>query len=105
MAAHIEIIARNRCVQFGSFIPNDMLVYDGKVISVVDKSKSERFIIDIGFAGETNGLSGSSINIGAFTANPLREGTVEIDSLRTIFRTIHNETVIKNGLDFVRVIK
>ncbi|MCE5249501.1 hypothetical protein LLG96_04695 [bacterium] len=105
MAVHLELIPRNKCVLFGSFVPNEALTLDGDVISIYDSGKNERIIIDIGFAGETRGISGSLINIGTLTVNPLREGTVEVDSLKTLFRTISNETVSKNGLDFMRVIQ
>ena len=104
MAAHIELISENKSVLFGIFTENESLVENGEIISLSNAATSERFTIDIAFAGKTEGLSGS-LPIGTLSITSLREGIVSVDSTATIFRDINNEALIINGLDFVRVVK
>ncbi len=104
MAAHIEIISGNSSVLFGVFTENESLVENGQIISFSNSSTSRRFIIDIAFAGETEGLSGS-FNIGTLSVTPLREGTITVDSITTEFRDVNNGAIVINDLDFVRVVK
>ena len=105
MAAHIEFVCENRCVAFEEFTPNMSLVNNGEMITLIDSTSPDRFIIDIAFAGRTEGLSGSSLNIGTLTVNPQRIGNIIVDSSGTVFRNTVNETITINELDFVSVIK
>ena len=77
----------------------------GEIITLIDSTRPDRFIIDIAFAGRTEGLSGSSLNIGTLTVNPQRIGNIIVDSSATVFRNTVNETITINELDFVSVIK
>lgn len=105
MAAHIEFVGENRCVTFGEFTPNTSLADTGVLISFVDPDSPGRFIIDIAFAGSTDGVSGSSLTLGTLTVIPQRTGNIIIDSSATIFRDTVNETITINELDYVSVVQ
>ncbi|MBN1293535.1 MAG: hypothetical protein JXB48_16970 [Candidatus Latescibacteria bacterium] len=105
MAVHIEFDCENKCASFGAFVPKTIPSNSGEMIVLTDNSDQDRYIIDIAFAGITEGISGSVYNLGTLYINPLRIGSITIDSSKTIFRNTANETITLNDLDFVRVIK
>ena len=103
MAVHIELLRSNLCVTFGDFITQTLPAGTGEMIVLTDNSDQDRYIIDIAFAGVTDGISGSSFDLGTLYITPQRAGSITIDSSTTIFRNTANETITLNDLDFVRV--
>ena len=60
-------------------------------------------IIDVGFAGITQGVSGR-VDLGRLLVRPLKlSGIVSIDSLNTEFRDINNSVIDIYGLDILRI--
>jgi len=105
MAAHIEIYCDNNCANILDFISNDENNENWRVISFSDKSDKTRLIIDIGIAGLPQGVYGS-LNIGSILINPLKNsGEIKVDSDKTEFRDINNNTILINGYDMVRIMK
>ena len=78
---------------------------NGQVIVLSNDSDQSRFILDIGFGGTPEGMSGS-FDIGYFLASPVKEtGMIVIDDEKTEFRDFNNNTVELKELDTVRIEK
>ena len=105
MVAHIEIICDDNCANIMDFMMNNENIENGRIISFSDKNDKTRLIIDVGIAGAPQGFYGS-IDIGSFLVNPLKNsGKIIVDSDKTEFRDINNNTISINGYDMVRIVK
>lgn len=102
MAAHIVITASQNCVNFGTFTPSD--TFDETVTAInFTSSEAGEFILDLGFAGDTDGLSGDAITVGTLNMNPVRNGTVRCDKELTILRNTYNEDIIIKDADYITI--
>ena len=105
MAAHVEIVCNDECASITGFVRSAVNIENGQVVVLSNYSDQSRFILDIGFGGATEGMSGS-FDIGYVFASPVKEtGMIIIDDEKTEFRDFNNNTVELNGLDMVRIEK
>ncbi|MFC1528879.1 hypothetical protein ACFL5B_03120 [Candidatus Latescibacterota bacterium] len=103
MAAHIEIVCEDRAAAISGFVLSEFTGEEGSMVYFTDNKIISRLILDIGFTGVKEGVSGR-ITIGSFLVTPLRStGEVTINSEKTEFRNIHNSPIELNGLDMVRI--
>ena len=103
MTAHIEILCEDECAWIKNFSLNELTEEYDRIITFTDEQDYHRLIIDIGFAGATQGITGS-INIGSFELLPLgNTGTITIDSSKTVFRDTSNNPIVMNEFDTVRI--
>ena len=105
MAAHVEIVCEDECASISGFTQSAVNMENGQVIVLSNDSDQSRFILDIGFGGTPEGMSGS-FDIGYFLASPVKEtGMIVIDDEKTEFRDFNNNTVELKELDTVRIEK
>jgi len=103
MAAHIEIYCEDDCAYVADFSAAGSAAESGGFIILSDTDTKRRLIVDVGFAGFAEGVSGN-VEIGRFLVRPLKdEGTVRVDSLKTVFRDTDNEPIFIRGYDRVRI--
>ena len=105
MAAHIEIVCVGISARIIEFTQNDTMLESGQIIAFSNDREHPRYIIDIGFGGVPEGISGT-FDIGNILVNPMKNtGTIIIDVEKTEFRDNNNNTIAINGLDMVRIEK
>jgi len=105
MAAHIEIYCEDDCAYVADFSPSGSVADRGGLIVLADTDTRRRLVMDVGFAGLAEGVSGN-VEIGRFLVRPLKdEGVVRIDSLKTVFRDKNNEPIAVRGYDRVRIVR
>ena len=102
IAAHIVITASQNCVDFGVFTPAETFGDEVTIINFT-KSGSGTFVIDLGFAGMAEGLSGDTIPVGTLTMRPVRNGTVRCDKVMTVLRTTDNEDFLIQDADYITI--
>jgi len=103
MAAHIEIVCSDDSALLTDFTPAGSIGQNGEIVVFTDDSDPRRMIIDAGFAGITQGVSGR-VDLGYLLVRPLKlTGMVSIDSLNTELRDINNSVIDIYGLDMLRI--
>jgi len=103
MAAHIEIACVDASAWLTDFVPADDFSGDTDSVIFANQKDPQRLVIDIGFPGRPDGVSGR-IALGSFLVRPLTgTGTVTVDSLRTIFRDTANNPIEIKGFDTIRI--
>ncbi len=103
MAAHIEIVCDNRTAAISGFVPSEFTGEEDSMVYFADDKTFSRLILDIGFVGVKEGMSGR-VALGSFMVIPLQNtGEITIDSEKTEFRDINNFPIELNGLDMVRI--
>lgn len=101
MAAHIELIAQNNCVDFSG--TNQIWRESDGYMFLPDFSKPNRLILDILIPGTTGSSSGTIIGI--IHLKPKANGKVIIDPDSLKFIDIHNDTlhVERSKLDWINI--
>ncbi|MFC1508911.1 hypothetical protein ACFL60_04385 [Candidatus Omnitrophota bacterium] len=91
MSAHIEIVSENGCASLNNFIKKKAGGGGGNsdFIALINNDDPERLIIDMAFAGYTDGVNGS-IDFGSFQVSPLDKGKITIDLVNSRFKDINN---------------
>ncbi|MCE5252340.1 hypothetical protein LLG96_19240 [bacterium] len=104
MSAHIEIVCDNDCAELSGFVKNGALVTSGEYIVLINEKNPSRLIIDLAFAGNPDGKSGSP-DFGSFTVKPKGNGTITIDPATLRFKDIDNADVPVDpaSLDWIKV--
>ncbi|MBA7564313.1 hypothetical protein ES708_05976 [subsurface metagenome] len=105
LGAHIEIVCNDDSARFINFTEEDvstesinMLMFDN--FDTIESEK--RAIINLIFFAGSNDVT-DSITIGSIDVERTGTGMIEIDADKTVFRSIQNTEIIKNGLDKVKV--
>ena len=106
MSAHIEIVCEEGCADIENFIKNESVKRSGEYIVLVNLDNPSRLIIDLAFAGDPAGITGSP-EFGSFMVMPKRSGKISIDPLTIRFKNIDNNDIgiDPKSLDWVSVEK
>lgn len=106
MSAHIEIVCESGCANLNNFLKKESLEDSGSYITLSNDDDPERLVIDIAFAGYTDGINGSPV-LGSFSINPLHSGKISVDFEKTRFKNTENIdiTIEPTSLDWVVVNK
>lgn len=103
MATHIEVVCEDGSALLGDFTPNSLIDGETRIISFSQRIETTRLIIDIGFAGAPQGVSGT-FDIGTFPVTLMQAaGEIVIDRDTTELRDADNNTVTLKGLGKVRI--
>ena len=106
MSAHIEIVGENGCASLNNFMKNNAVGggENSDFIALVNNDDPGRLIIDMAFAGFTDGVNGS-IDFGSFQVSPLYKGKITIDLVNSRFKDINNIdiSVDPESIDWVDV--
>ena len=106
MSAHIEIVSENGCASLNNFIKKEAAGSGGNsdFIALINNDEPGRLIIDMAFAGYTDGVNGS-IDFGSFQVSPLNRGKITIDLVNSRFKDINNIdiSVDPESIDWVDV--
>ncbi len=103
MAAHIEVVCEDGSALLGDFTPNSLVDGETRIISFSQRIDAARLIIDIGFAGASQGVSGT-FDIGTFPVTIMKSlGEIVIDRDVTELRDADNNPITLKGFGKVRI--